>query len=174
MRLLTFICTIILIFSCGKDEFEYDYSTGEVNALMNGDPWKSNIRASFIADSLFGISIEKFNNQGILRESTGFQRFNLKEGLIDSFATPSTTLGQLPSTHYARLISDGDLISESYNLDHSKDNFIEIIEINEDSKYIEGRFDLTFNIDTLFGKYDESAPDIVYFTDATFWVKYEE
>lgn len=170
MKKIIYFFLLFLLFSC-NDEFEVDYSDGISTALMNESNWKGQIKAFKQDNDNIFISMASFDDYGNRRESFTISNIPYRLVKSETFGTINDEFPVLPLCIYRRVIDDGDVISETYYLDIEKSNFVELTKIDSNQNYVEGEFELFFD---LFGdKYMESAPDNVYFTNGSFNVFYE-
>ncbi len=167
-------CSFVVLVSigCSKD-FSPDYSDGFATAQFNGSDWKATARAVEYLKDTFGLECNVYNKNGILRQSVGAVNIPLKLGKYTSFRPTGHIPDNRVDCGYFRFISDGDVISESYNLMQEDDNFITISNIDTVTGLIKGTFKLSFKLDTLLGKYNEEAPDFVKFENGEFEVLLE-
>jgi len=167
MRHLQLIALVIILsVGCSKD-FEPDYSNGYAIAEFNGEDWKGVPYGVFNAEKdKVHLSFYVNNEKGIRRESLSIANIPYRTKNNGDFDSSNNQLKCV----YARLISDGDLISEAYNLILNESNFLNVTSIDSATGMIEGSFNLNFIIDELLGKNDESAPDLIKFNKGEFQV----
>ena len=166
MKKLILLVLVLFAFSCRKETIP---SNMLVTANFNQENWEAKAFASVLAHERIGFSFKIFQG-GILKESLGMNFIPMDVGIYDSTFFLIDTLFR---TSYSVIGADGDAILDRYRLDKSTGtNFFSIDKLSLATNEVEGRFDLTFLIDTN-GIIDPNAPDIIHFTDGAYKVQYK-
>jgi len=167
MKKIILLMLVLVVFSCRKETIPTNM---HVTANYNQKNWEAKSFASALPYGRIGFSF-KISEGGTLKESLGMSFLPLIIGSYDStfFLTDS-----LFRASYVIWGADGDAILDYYLLDKSVGtNFFSIDKLSTTTKELEGRFDLTFFIDTNGIKLDPNAPDIIHFTDGSYKVLYK-
>jgi len=167
MKKLILLMLVLVGFSCRKETIPADML---VTASFNQKNWEAKSFASALPHGRIGFSFN-VSKGGTLKESLGMSSLPMNVGSYDStfFQTDS-----LFRAVYAILGADGDAILDYYHLDKSVGtNFFSIDKLSSTTNKVEGRFDLTFFIDTSGINRDPNLPDIIHFTDGKYKVQYK-
>lgn len=187
-QLWKFVCLACLLSlgACKEEEEPSlipDYYWGEASALKNGKEWQPLIYGITLRgiSRQYGILMDVFSEQGFRRERLTFGY--LKKDRIDSFPVLADSIfknennfpneliysDSCDATH-STMIDDGDVVGDFYDVDQTKDNYIEIVEYDEESGEVSGRFEVTFIL-TYDSPWTPDSPDTVKFTNGVFKTK---
>jgi len=175
---------ILLLFnSCKEDSFNDPnrvFNYGSFTALKNGEPWSAEIHGASYGESgyngktdIFAILVRTYNNDGYLREGLSIQFIPKKIGK----GTLIRSCGANCDTAYqggVRTISDdGDVICDKYRVvENLKDqNFVNIIEFNQETNEFSGTFSATYVIEKGRNCSNPNPPDTIRFTNGKFHSK---
>lgn len=166
MKKIFLLVLVLFAFSCKKETIPTNML---VTANFNQNNWEAKSLAAVFSNGRIGFAF-RIHKGGILKESLVMNFIPMDVGTYDStfFITDS-----LFHASYMIVGADGDAILDRYRLDKSEgENFFSIDKLSLVTKEVEGRFDLTFLIDTN-GIKDPNAPGIIHFTDGNYKVQYE-
>ncbi len=141
---------------------------GWAKGTKNDYTWEASSYFSFHVDgkNFIGMSFNTYSIEGYLRESFGFDEIPFDSiGVRRIKRGPSRYYDGACGSSYARLESDGDLLTAFYDLDESaSDNIIEITRIDVNSRIVEGNFSATF----LLEGYNPYYPKVARFENVKF------
>lgn len=175
LNVLLFLLSVMLI-GCEKNTDQPDDTfNGKANALRNGELWNAECKAvmsSSYPDELY-LYIDRYNTYGERREAFVVGRIELVEGKFEIV----NGLGVNPNanyySHYSSHVADGDAIDGEYFVFEADSNYIEITEIDLNTKDFIGKFKVTFLKDTTFNV-NPNLPDTLRFSEGEFQTKIQE
>src|ERR1700730_17035472 len=150
MKYLLLYILLMLLLACKKTNS--DGYWGTVSAEQNGMPWDAKIYATRNTSDydLIDIEIQKYNNQGFLREDLYFFKLKLTNEQQRIYFTTANDLDLRAGANYGTLEDDGDVVCDNYHVmpGDSLRNQITLTQINNGTGEIRGNFELRLVIDT--------------------------
>lgn len=145
-----------------------------MTGLKNGVPWEASPYARYgIGDSSYlGINLTTYSDWGSLRENLNFGAIMYSEANLQAFILGDAQIAYDEGKAYAyyfMLEQDGDVLAESYDVDTTAQNYIELTEIDTANHRIKGRFSVCY----LRNSDRDTYPERVCFTDGEFDVLIE-
>lgn len=144
-NLILVVCTILLFYSCNKEQLSDDLSLGEVELLIDGKletSFKSDIRYDTLFNTVwhgftrvFDYNIETVSFSDILPKH---QIYEFSVDRVDAAINFRNT-----QPHYS-LSYDGDQSGDSYEPFDLETGFFEIVEIDKINQTIKGEFRAKF------------------------------
>lgn len=177
MKPLYLLPILLLLFACAKEE-DYtnmpvylpgDISSGHISMKKNNRDMMASAFATkcFRDESNLALRIEAFDNEGTLMEQYILECMQMN--LNDQMLCKNQDMNCLVWMHYETLIEDQSI--DSYILDTSKKNFIQITEIDTTSGWISGKMEMHFDRDKSKPKGNANNPEKVSFTEGNFSIK---
>lgn len=180
---LVVITMSLLTWSCQKD-IEYPsapiYNAGDqvygwVNGFKNGDTFEASGSAISHQDypnDFFGLEFLTYSDLGELREVIRIGELEYGLGLNPIEEDDRDYINGVPTARYTTFSSDGDVIEDSYKLESSLDNWIEVTMLDTigGELLVSGKYYLHFIVTG--DKVNPLNPDRIRFTDGEFEVKF--
>jgi hypothetical protein len=169
--LLIFICFLTL--SCKKDVEVFGPIVGlnaDASCKKNGKFMKASVSAKDmnLQEDFFMIAINTGEGIGVslVRESIFCSIIEYKTGKYKVYKS-------LYQNELTKVVSDynrhdDDISGDAYEINESKDNFIEITELDMVKRTAKGIFQLNFTIKDCKNKINQNAPNKVSFTEGIF------
>lgn len=157
-NLIILSTSLCLLFSCSKEDTGYYW--GNFDAQKNGETWNGDLYAGINQPYEQGIDIlvDKYNEQGFLRETIVIFKVPHETGLYNLTRTDIRTIDAFSGAEYFTSTDDGHGHGKTYLLLKSENNFVEIERIK--GKELWGKFEATFVNDEL--------ADTLVFSEAVF------
>jgi hypothetical protein len=166
---------IPLLISCHKDS-KPEFYWGEATALKNGSAWIAKPRAGTNDQmavekeiDIVSILMSVYDSEGIQKESLSLEKFSLEKGYNKIYPWFIADTSFLTGGFYATCFDDA--VRNTYKICEDKENYLTVNSYDENSKIIEGTFQLTFIIELPRSKDEPDAPDTIRFTNGKFKTK---
>ncbi|MBK7625995.1 MAG: hypothetical protein IPJ16_02135 [Bacteroidales bacterium] len=160
LNLLIVLLTIFFIFSCKKSDND---SISSFKAMKDGTEWISTSNWSNLSKT-----DNKFLINGIKRNSKYYSEEGLNLTFNISDISESNTVTKFTSSW--NYIIGGDVLTDSYVIDTTSDNLIQIISLDTINRNISG----TFKVKLLKNKIYSNTGEIMNFTSGQFNLNYQE
>jgi len=160
INLLIFLSIFFFIFFCKKSENE---SISTFKALKDGADWISTSNWSNLSKTY-----NNFIINGIKRDSKYYQEESLNLTFNNSDISEFNTVTKFTSSW--SYIVGGDLLTDSFVIDTTSDNLIQITSIDTINKHISG----TFKVKLLKNNIFSNTGEIMNFTSGQFNLNYQE
>ena len=171
------LCTLLLsLFSCHKDDMPIyqagDMEHGSINACRNGKNWEASGAGYRYMEKkdLFQLDGATYTYDGVLSEGWGINQIPLKIGKYTVFRHPTGVGGFIGKTTagFTTIVSDGDVIGDTYRLDESHNNYVEVTTLDTIANKVAGCFELHFVVEQP-KKYEYNSEEVC-FKNGTFEV----
>jgi len=159
---------------CSKDDTEVNRFNGQATAFKNGSLFNANVRFDEIISQpgLFSLHLDVYNEQGFWRENLFISRL---ENVFAEQEIVSNGFDEIdgPSSNYATLIDDGDVIGDTYNkLNPENNNYFRFTKYDASNGEIEGEFSISLILTSDDGV-GETPTDTLRFSEGRFSAKAE-
>jgi hypothetical protein len=176
---LLLVSILLLFSSCRKEDKPPIYLAGDTTygfATMkkNGYDMMASGRGQYIIkefnEKTIGISFSTYDENGLYAEGFSFGSFplSLEQFNLCNFIDNECVYKVSYST------SVEDILEDVYQPVENMDNYLEITDIDEESGWIKGKFQIFMELDHRKPKTNPDNPDRVAFTDGYFEVKLVE
>ena len=175
-RIYLFLSLLIItgLYSCEEELPPSIFSNGNANATRNGLDWNAGVFLGITPnfENRWGISIVRFNEFGIKRESLGFDKLKNVKTKQEIFTVSLTelTFNTSPDSadvFYTTVIDDGDVIGDFYEVvREGNENWLQIDEIVNGR--VRGRFELHLKLSPNNPSLEIDAEPTIDFVNASF------
>lgn len=166
------------LISCKDDTVS---SEGELSVLLNGEDFLSQFTSQSSAgldegcyDNRFVLSSRYQDQEGIERIVFAIVGIPLEEGtyiIHRKEINEDRCLQDVVDANFHTLVSDGDVLGDAYLPVETEDNHIVLTSYNEDTREIEGTFQMTLAVELEDHRPQKTvidAPDTIQLTDGKF------
>jgi|GEM_PF-5495273 len=174
---------VVVFFGCCSDEFEKGFITysGEVSFELNGETWQPFPTADDLSyDSLLLVLMHNYNDDDFKTYSLSIHQIDPMK-LNEKQTIHKYVFSELDenkvSAEFAECLGDGDVAGDNFDVFEFEDNWIKITRWDEDSKKLEGEFQVNFifrGLETGEPRKANTFPDTIRVTDGVFSTKVVE
>ncbi|HHH50457.1 MAG TPA: hypothetical protein ENK52_05725 [Saprospiraceae bacterium] len=169
-KYLVLLLTLAMVFSCKDDENpEPEIYNGFATAKINSEEYNFKPHMAFFSSvNSYGLSLQYHINENILRKAITFSFINGEIGKKIAYPLRFNNQDTLQCS-YGTSIVDGDVFGNYYWLNENDEieDYLELLEFNESTGEVIGKFQASFYIDT-FAIFDQNSPDTIIITDGYF------
>jgi hypothetical protein len=175
-----YVLLITLLFAC-KDkntepvEFTPIYESGlmangSLKALKNGLEFTASSVGLKYEKNYFAFSGGTYQSS-FLREHIALNKIPYKIGKYKVIGNDGNLFDGTISSFYGTTGDDGDVMEDSYHLDETQDNWLEVTAFDTIQNFAKGKFDIYYLINEPNKKINPKNPTKVHFSNAIFDIK---